>query len=64
MSEENVEVVRQLIDAYVAGDTERSASLMDPYIVLDTGRVAEILGNAQGRDDVIQVVRSYQGAFS
>lgn len=64
MSQENVEVVRRLIEAHVEGDADAAASLMDPMIVLDTSRVSEIVGNALGRDDVIGAVRSYRSAFT
>jgi len=33
MSQENVEVVRQHIDAYAAGDGERALSFVDPEVV-------------------------------
>jgi ketosteroid isomerase-like protein len=64
MSQENVEIVRRLIDAHVKGDADTAASLMDPMVVLDTSRVSEIVGDAQGRDEVVGAVRNYRGAFT
>ena len=34
MSQENVEVVRELWDAYSRGDLDRVLALSDPYVVL------------------------------
>jgi ketosteroid isomerase-like protein len=64
MSQENVEIVRRLIEAHVKGDAGTASSLMDPMVVLDASRVSEIVGDSQGRDEVVDAVRSYRGAFS
>ena len=34
MSQENVEIVRELWDAYSRGDFDRVVALSDPYVVL------------------------------
>ena len=63
MSQQNIEIVRQHIEAYAAGDAEGALESVDPEVVVDTSRVgveAEIL---HGHSGLARGVRSFRGAF-
>jgi uncharacterized protein len=62
MSEENVEIVRRLMDAYLSGDFETALAAFDPEVEFDVsirpeGRVY------RGRDGVIDAVRTWAGTW-
>ena len=62
MSEENVEVVRRHIDAYLSGDNEVALDAYDPEVEFDVsirpeGRVY------RGRAGVIEAVRTWEGTW-
>ena len=62
MSEENVEVVRRMYEAFHAGDTDAALACFAPDVVADFSRRADgRLG--EGRDYLIQDVRSWMGAW-
>jgi ketosteroid isomerase-like protein len=64
MSEDNVEIVREHIEAYRRDDVSVSLSFLDQHVVLDPSRVGSIApGTAYGHEAVAQAVRRYMGAF-
>src|SRR5262245_48360664 len=64
MSQEQVEVVREHIEAYTH-DAPRALSLLDPFVVADVSRVGTYLGSrpAYGREAVERETTRYAGAF-
>jgi ketosteroid isomerase-like protein len=64
MSQENVEVVRDHIQAFTH-DASRALSFLDPFVVADISRVGAYLGTrpAYGREAVEREVTRYVGAF-
>jgi ketosteroid isomerase-like protein len=63
MSEENVEIVRRHIEAFLE-DAPLSVSYLDPYVVVDRSRVGTPeSGVAYGHEEVVRSVRRYIGAF-
>ncbi len=56
MSKENVEVVRRIVDAYVAGDPERAIDDSDPEIVWNPAEEAP----TQGHEAVREYLRRWE----
>ena len=53
MSQENVEIVREHIEAFRQDDVPEALSQLDPYVVLDWSRVKRLgLTVAYGHEDV------------
>jgi ketosteroid isomerase-like protein len=64
MSDENVEVVREHIEAFRRGDVPGTLSYFDPHVVWDPSRVRALdFSVAYGREEVTQTIRHYIGAF-
>jgi ketosteroid isomerase-like protein len=64
MSEEQVEVVREHIDAFRRDDVSGSMSFVDPHVVFDPSRVGDVdTGTTYGHEAMVQAVRRYIGAF-
>jgi hypothetical protein len=63
MSQENVELVRQHIEPYAAGDGERALSFVDPEVVVDFSRMGVEGGIWHGHAGLARAVRSFRGAF-
>ena len=61
MSQENVEIVRSHIDAFLH-DAARSVSFLDPHVVMDPSRVGGP-DAAYGHEAVVRAVRRWLGAF-
>ena len=62
MSEENVEIVRRMYEAFHAGDTDAALACFDPDVMVDFSRRAD--GRCgQGRDYLIQDVTSWMGTW-
>jgi hypothetical protein len=62
MSQENVEVVREHIEAFRQGDPPGALSYLDPHVVLDRSRVrGPDFGVAYGHEAVNQTMRHYMG---
>ena len=59
------EIVHEHIEAFRAKDTARSNSFFDPHVVWDGSRTGGVdAGNfAYGIDAIVEIVRSYRGAF-
>ncbi len=63
MSNDDREIVRAHIEAFVAEDTERSVSFMDEHVVNDWTRVGILHQTAYGVEAVVKGVLHYRGAF-
>jgi ketosteroid isomerase-like protein len=66
MSEENVEIVREHIEAFRRDDVSGSMSFLDPHVVFDASRYGSTglgVGTAYGHEAMVQAVRRYIGAF-
>jgi ketosteroid isomerase-like protein len=64
MSQENVEVVREHIEAFRHGDVPGALACFDPDVVWDPSRGDAVdVGVAHGREEVDRTVRHYTGAF-
>jgi ketosteroid isomerase-like protein len=64
MSRETVEIVRQHIEAYAAGDAEWALSFVDPEVVVDLTGMGVEGGMWHGHVGLARAVRSYRGAFN
>ena len=58
MSQENVEIVRQMYDAFYAGDVERALSHFDPNVLVDASKARPDINIGKGREYVNAVVTS------
>jgi ketosteroid isomerase-like protein len=62
MSEENVEIVRRMYEAYLAGDYEASLAAYEAEVEFDVSMRPE--GRIyRGRDGVIEAVRTWTGTW-
>ena len=62
MSEENVEVVRRMYDAYLSGDFETALALIDPEVVFDVSIRPE--GKVyRGHEGVVEALRTWTGTW-
>jgi ketosteroid isomerase-like protein len=62
MSEENVEIVRRQLDAYLRGDSETALAAYDPEVELDVsirpeGRIY------QGLEGLVEAIRTWSGTW-
>ena len=65
MSQENVEIVRQHIEAWSAEEATLALSFLDPYIVMDVSRVGvwAVDEALYGPEAVAEHFRRYAGTF-
>jgi ketosteroid isomerase-like protein len=64
MSQENVAVVREHIEAFRQGDVRGALACFDPNVVWDPSRGDAVdVGVAHGGEEVDRTVRHYVGAF-
>src|SRR5262249_45197629 len=64
MSQENVEVVRQHIEAIRSQDFPHALSFFDPHVVVDMGRIGGLQEDAAyGPEEVADYMRRYAGTF-
>ena len=63
MSQENVEVVRRMYDAFYAGDVDGALSHFDPKVLVDTGNARPDLSVGRGREYLGAVVSSWAAAW-
>jgi ketosteroid isomerase-like protein len=63
MSRENVEIMREHIEAFRRGDVPGTLSYFDPHVVWDASRGALDFSVAYGREEVTQTIRHFIGAF-
>ena len=62
MSEENVEVVRQMYTAFHAGDAEAALAYFDPEVEVDAS-IRVDSGIVRGRDELFAMVARWVGAW-
>lgn len=63
MATDDVEIVRAHIEAFLAGDTERSTSFLDEHVVRDWTRIGILYPTSHGIDEVVQGTFHYRAAF-
>jgi ketosteroid isomerase-like protein len=63
MSRENVEVVRQAVAAFIAGDYERLIELSDPQIEYDVSRTSPESRVVRGPEEVLAVLEEWIGTW-
>ena len=65
MSQENVELVREHVEAFLAEDAAGALAYLDPHVVWDSARTAGVdTGNVTyGTKQLDDFVRSYRGTF-
>ena len=64
MSQENVEIVREHIEAFRQGDPPGALSHLDPYVVWDASRIGLLdVTVAYGHEEFSETIRHYIGAF-
>jgi ketosteroid isomerase-like protein len=56
MSQENVEVVRRMYDAFHSGDADGALAHFDPNVVVDASRARPDGGRGQGREQLNAIV--------
>jgi ketosteroid isomerase-like protein len=61
MSEENVENVRRMIEAFHGGDADGALACFDRDVVIDTSRVAGGVGH--GREELDAIMSRYLGTW-
>ena len=62
MSEENVELVRRMYEAYHGGDAEGALAHFDPEVVADhSGRLGGEIGH--GREGLRRIITEWVGTF-
>jgi ketosteroid isomerase-like protein len=59
MSEENVELVKRMYDAYRARDAEKALSYFAPDVLVDASTLRPDIGEGHGREHVAAVVTSW-----
>jgi ketosteroid isomerase-like protein len=62
MSQKNVEVVRELWDAYSRGDIDRVIALSDPYLVLVTLEEGPLYGPDAVRANYARWMEAWEGS--
>ena len=62
MSQENVEVVRQMYDAYSRGDNEAALAAFDPEVEMDAS-VRPEGGVYRGRQGIAEALRTWSGTW-
>ena len=63
MSQENVEIVRRMYDAFHGGDVNGALSHFDPDVLVDTGTARPDLSVGKGREYLSAVVSSWAAAW-
>ena len=63
MSQENVEIVRRMYDAFHDGDVDGALSHFDPDVLVDASKARPDVGIGRGREHVNAVVTSWMAAW-
>ena len=63
MSEENVEIVRQMYDAFYSGDAEVALDHFDPDVVVDASKARADGGRGKGREQLNVIVAAWIGTW-
>ena len=61
MSEENVEVVRGMYDAFHSGDADGALAHFDQDVVVDASKARPDGGRGQGREQLNVIVAAWMG---
>jgi ketosteroid isomerase-like protein len=64
MSEENVELVRSMYDAFYGADVKGALACFDPDVVVDASKGRPDIGIGQGREQVRRMVTSWVGTWA
>ena len=62
MSQENVEIVRRMYEAFYGGDAAGALAYFDPEVVVDVSRRLEG-GISRGRDELNKMISEWVGTF-
>ena len=62
MSQENVEIVRRMYEAFYGGDAAGALAYFDPEVVVDVSRRLEG-GISHGRDELNKMISEWVGTF-
>ena len=62
MSQENVEIVRRMYEAFHGGDADRALGYFDPEVVVDASRRLDG-GTGTGREELAAIVSQWLGAW-
>jgi uncharacterized protein len=62
MSEENVEIVRRVYDAYLSGDFEAALAMIDPEVEWD-GSIRPEGKVYRGHDGIVEALRTWTGTW-
>jgi ketosteroid isomerase-like protein len=62
MSQENVEIVRRMYEAFHGGDAEGALAYFDPEVVVDASRRVDV-GVGHGRKDLRRIIATWVGTF-
>jgi ketosteroid isomerase-like protein len=65
MSQENVEIVRRMLDAFLAGDADAAATAFDPEMAWDASAYPfpDLPQGGGGRDAYLRAVAAYAAAW-
>jgi ketosteroid isomerase-like protein len=63
MSQDQIEIVREHIEAWHAEDAPRALSFLDPHVVLDVSRTGGIDSAFYGHEAIAEFFRRYAGTF-
>jgi uncharacterized protein len=63
MSEENVEIVRRMYDAFHSGDADGALAHFDPDVVVDASKARPDGGRGQGREQLNVIVAAWMGTW-
>jgi ketosteroid isomerase-like protein len=63
MSQENVEIVRRMYDAFYSGDVEAALAHFDPDVVVDASKGRPDMGIGRGREQVRRMVTTWVGTW-
>jgi ketosteroid isomerase-like protein len=63
MSQENVEVVQRMYDAFHSGDADGALAHFDPNVVVDASRARPDGGRGRGREQLNAIVTAWMGTW-
>ena len=63
MSQENVEIIRRIYDAYLSGDFEAALSAIDPKVELDVSHIRPEGKVYRGHEGVVEALRTWTGTW-
>ena len=63
MSEENIEIVRRMYDAFYSGDVDGALSHFAPDVLVDASKARPDVGVGKGREHVSAIVTSWVASW-